>query len=107
MAMKTPDFTKIRILYRDGNLQLWGIPYLLRPGQSPRDIQRAHEEYVPPRYGHHGGRRSVGTGDWIWLGTPGWYGSYSDADVVLIKTFLKVHANDVPGNHYEYSILGR
>ena len=33
------QLSTIRVLYRDLNGQLWGIPYLLRHGQSPRDIE--------------------------------------------------------------------
>ena len=40
-----PDFTTIRVLYRDNNLTLWGIPYDMRPGQAPRDLQRAYADY--------------------------------------------------------------
>jgi len=50
------DFSKIKVLYRegDGSMKLWGIPYGMRPGQSPRDLRDAGN-----------------TKDWIYLGVPG------------------------------------
>lgn len=54
----------IKILYRDRNLSLWGIPYLLRPGQSPRHLQEPDGRTMFEREE----RGAKNTHDWIWLG---------------------------------------
>ena len=99
-----PELAKIRVLYRDGNLGLWGIPYDMRPGQAPRDIYRAHAEYVPPRPGWYGSKQ-VSIADWIWLGSPGWYGSKTSEQVEAIKAFLERYDPLVPGSWHEWSRL--
>lgn len=80
----------IRVLYRqDDTLALWGIPYDMRPGQGPKDIL--------PRFRDH----------WIWLGSPGWWGSYSRVDQRLLKAYLRAAgAQDaIPQNPHEWSRL--
>jgi hypothetical protein len=67
-------------------LGLWGIPYEMRPGQSPGDIWRAQRDYVPPRTGWYGSKQ-VGLDDWIWLGCPGWYGTMPRVEQVLAIDF--------------------
>lgn len=80
----------IRVLYRDENLQLWGIPYEMRReiGQSPRHLAKAGN-----------------TKGWVWLGSPGWWGSLSGSDQEAVKAFLDKHRDAVPGNWYEFSTL--
>jgi hypothetical protein len=96
--------SSIRVLFRAPDaLTLWGIPYEMRPGQSPRDLWRAYHEWTPPRPGWYGSNRpNLG---WIYLGEPGWYGSTSPARVAEIKAFLTTHKEDIPDNPYEWSTL--
>ena len=61
----------VRVLYRDRNLQLWGIPYEMRPGQAPRHLQDAGN-----------------TTGWIWLGSPGWYGHMSKDEQEIVRDYL-------------------
>jgi hypothetical protein len=78
----------IRVLYRDLNLSLWGLPYNLRPGQAPRNLQDAGN-----------------TAGWIWLGSPGWFGGMTIAEMDEVREYLARHAVYVPGNAYEHSTL--
>jgi hypothetical protein len=99
------DLSTIRVLWRQPDtLALWGIPYEMRPGQSPRDLWRARDAYVAPRPGHYGSKR-VNLDDWIWLGQPGWFGSMSTERVTEVKAFIARHRADVPGNPYEWTTL--
>ena len=94
----------IRTLFRaPESLALYGIPYLMRDmpngrPQSPRDLycRRLGDgsmEIVGPK------------SDWIWLGTPGWFGHYNEKQIGEIKAFLKIHHDSVPSNPYEWSVL--
>jgi len=97
----------IKVLWRrPGTLCLYGIPYLMREGQSPYDLWRAHEEWKAPPPGHYGSKR-IDLSDWIWLGSPGWWGSYSKADHTAIKAWLDLpHVKPcIPGNPCEWSPL--
>lgn len=96
----TPEnLAQIRVLYRQPvTLALWGIPYDMRAdvGQQPRDIERARERnndrlrertsiyvYPQPKYQDpHGG--------WVWLGQPGWWGSYiaGSPERLAVEAFL-------------------
>jgi hypothetical protein len=63
----------IRVLYREPDtMSLWGIPYEMRKavGQQPRDIDIYH-------------RRG-----WIWLGSPGWWGSLSAEEQLAVSAWL-------------------
>lgn len=74
MARITPEaLAAVVLLYRDagGSMQLWGIPYDMRPGQSPRDLQRANN-----------------TAGWLWLCSPGWYGDVSPDEKALLLAYL-------------------
>lgn len=76
----------IRVLYTaPETLSLYGIPYQMRPGQAPRDIGV--------------GWRS----DWIWLGSPGWFGSMTVDEIALVKAFLHRVAIDIPQNPHEWT----
>jgi hypothetical protein len=97
----------IKVLWRrPGTLCLYGLPYLMREGQSPYDLWRAHEEWKAPPPGHYGSKR-IDLSDWIWLGSPGWWGSYSKADHAAIKAWLDLpHVKPcIPGNPCEWSPL--
>ena len=86
----------IVVLYRQPDtLALWGIPYAMRPGQQPRDLFRAHRDYVPPPPGHYG-RKQIDISDWIWLGSPGWWGTLSKEEQGEIEAFLRSHEGDIP-----------
>lgn len=87
----TPEnLAKVRVLYRqDDTLSLWGIPYEMRAdcNQSPRNIDKHWR------------------GDWIWLGTPGWYGDMNADEKQLVKDFLTAHKDDEPQNPHEWCTL--
>jgi len=103
--MNNAPLESIRVLYRVGDAtELWGIPYDMRPGQSPRDLWKAHHEYVPPRPGWYGSRQ-ISLSDWIYLGSPGWYGSLPCERVEQIKTFLEKFKEYVPGWPHEWARL--
>lgn len=82
----------IRVLWRrPETLCLIGIPYEMRPGQSPNDLWRAaHEE---------GPRSRIR--DWVWLGSPGWWGSKTREEIEWIKQFLDA-VEDVPSGPGEW-----
>lgn len=97
----------IRVLYRESDsLSLWGIPYRMRPGQQPGDLKRAERSYVAPAYGHYGSKK-IDLSDWIWLGTPGWWGHLSKADQSAIQAFLSQHADEIPRGPEEWTELER
>lgn len=80
--------SSIRVLYRaPDTLCLYGIPYKMRPGQSPRDIwgYRDHPE--------HG---------WIWLGSCGWFGDMSKERQAEVKAFLRAHHDEIPQWPFEW-----
>lgn len=65
----------IRVLWRqpNGSMSLWGIPYPMRPGQAPRDLYERFDGPAP---------------DWIWLGSPGWWGAMTRERIEEVKAFL-------------------
>lgn len=88
----------IRVLYREPDtLALQGIPYEMRPGQSPKDIKQAANS------GKLVGSR--GTSDWIWLGTPGWWGDMGPKNRRAVEQFLERYKDFVPQNPYEWDTL--
>lgn len=89
------DLDSIRTLYRQPDtLALWGIPYDMRPEQSPRDLWNAPHAPGP-------------LDDWIYLGCPGWWGSIEEADQKRITAWLARHAELVPENPCEWSRVRR
>lgn len=72
----TPELlATIRVIYcAPETLSLYGIPYEMRPGQAPRDI------------------RTDLRGDWIWLGSPGWWGMLSKIEQDHVRVFLDARA---------------
>lgn len=85
------NLNTIRVLWRQPDLMaLWGIPYAMRPGQSPRDLWIGR--LVPDRtfvgYGKHVYRPGPREG-WIWLGQPGWWGNLSSEAQAAIVAFLE------------------
>lgn len=102
----------IRILYRRSDtLTLYGIPYLMRPGQQPGDLYRADRQRTSDL-----ARRRYGTYDnvparspiaeWMYLGEPGWFGTYSREDCDTIKLWLaSLPAGVIPGGPEEWAVI--
>ncbi|MFA4971494.1 MAG: hypothetical protein WC683_02695 [bacterium] len=79
---------RIRVLFRQADtLSLWGIPYAMRPGQQPADIMTEHR------------------GEWLWLGCPGWWYTYTVQEQGQIEAFLKACGDAVPENPNEWCEL--
>jgi len=96
--------SSIRVLFRAPDaLTLWGIPYEMRPGQSPRHLLDAYRTWVAPRPGHYGSNQ-IKLG-WIYLGEPGWFGSMSRARRAEVDAFLSKHKDDIPQGPYEWTRL--
>ena len=80
------DLESICILYREPDtLSLWGIPYDMRPGQQPADI--------------------ADRAGWVWLGSPGWYGSMSPGEIEVVRAFRDRWLSAIPGGPNEWSRL--
>lgn len=78
----------IQVLYRAPHtMALYGLPYRMREGQSPRNILDRFR------------------GDWIWLGSPGWWGNLTKAEQEIVTEFLAIHADDIPDGPCEWSSL--
>jgi hypothetical protein len=95
---------QIFVLYRKPDaLGLYGIPYRMREGQSPRDLQKAHDDYVPPRPGHYGSKQTD-LSDWVYLGHPGWWGDMGAGHPVrkAIVAFAAEHPDAIPRGPYEW-----
>ena len=94
----------IRVLWRQPDtLALWGIPYEMRPGQEPINLWRARQEYVAPRPGHYGAKQIEL--NWVWLGSPGWWGSLSTDERREVETFLAKHKDYIPKGPGEWDVL--
>jgi hypothetical protein len=92
----------IKVLYRaPDTLALWGIPYDMRPGQAPRDLQRARDSWTPARPGHYGSK-PIDLSNWIFLGYPGSRGSLTAVEGETIAAYLTDKAADIPGNPCEW-----
>ena len=83
---------RICVLYRD-HLYLYGIPYRMREGQSPRDLQRAYRDYEAPKPGHYGSKQ-IDISDWVCLDL------YKNN--VHVKAFLSANSDVIPNNMYEW-----
>lgn len=83
------SLSSIRVLWRcPGSMGLFGIPYEMRAGQSPRDLY------------------DVGNvSDWTWLGSPGWWGSLSGPYQKRVAAFLGSLGDLVPEGPGEWSEL--
>ncbi len=70
-------------------LGLYGIPYEMRRdvAQEPRHLWRFER-----------------TEGWIWLGTPGWYGSMTAETIERVKRYLDERRalDQIPRNPYEW-----
>lgn len=72
---------KIKTLWRQPDtMSLWGLPFRMNReiGQEPRHLWEA-------------GRKSF-----IWLGSPGWFGSMTEAEQAEVKAFLAQHEGNIP-----------
>ena len=69
MSQNATTFDDIKVLYNDPNMQLWGLPFEMRPYQAPRHFADNKE-------------------GWVWLGSPGWYGSMPQARIAETRAFL-------------------
>lgn len=88
------NLNTIRVLWRQPDLMsLWGIPYAMRPGQSPRDLWEGRQisDVLALAAGHYGQMISFpGPHEgWIWLGQPGWWGNLSSETQAAITAFLE------------------
>jgi rubrerythrin len=74
VKIASENLSDIKVLYRegDGSMKLWGIPYGMRPNQSPKDLKDADN-----------------TKDWIYLGVPG-------SEKPEVKEYLKAVESYVP-----------
>lgn len=78
-----------KVLFRDPvGTGLWAIPYDMREGQQPGDLWRARN-----------------TKDWVWLGSPGWYGNMSKGEIEVAKAFVAKHSGNIPREPYEWTKL--
>ncbi len=82
------ELDKIVVLWRQPDtLALWGIPYSMRDEcqQTPYDLWKSSrgEGYGPtaPRY-------RANLSDWIWLGSPGWWGGHLPESRITIQVWL-------------------
>ncbi len=102
----TEKLASIKVLFRaPDTLTLWGIPYEMRHdcGQEPKHLFVAHRDYVPPKYEY--GPKRIDISDWVYLGEPGWYFTYTHEEIEQIKAFVDSHKDAVPGNPYEWATL--
>lgn len=100
----------IRVLWRRADtMELWGIPYDMRPGQSPRDLYmgRRIPDTLAQARGYHGATiKEPGVReDWIYLGAPGWWGHLTAEEQRTVEAFLAPlrALGLVPGGPYEWA----
>ncbi len=97
------DLSTIKVLWRQpGTMALWGLPYDMRPGQTPYDLWKAHRDYEPPPPGWYGSKQ-ISLADWVYLGSPGWHGAIPQDEQVAIQAFLEAHKDDVPHGPCEWT----
>ena len=88
MIVTAAQLCTIRVLYRGADsMDLWGIPYGMRPGQGPKDILDRYRDA------------------WIWLGSPGWFGAMDPASIERVKAFVASCGPDVPCGPYEWCYI--
>jgi len=105
MAPLAERLAEIKVLWRRPDmLCLYGLPYVLRPGQSARDLWNARERYVPPAPGHYGAA-NITLDSWLWLGSPGWWGPLTKDEQAQIAAFLASKAGQIPDFPGEWCLL--
>lgn len=106
MTITPEKLASIKVLYRrSDSLCLYGIPYKMREGQQPGDLWRGRTipDTVKAAQGWYGATISAPgpREDWIWLGSPGWWGRMTGPEILLVKQWLSERA-DIPGNPNEW-----
>lgn len=82
------SLNEIQVLFRSGTEQLYGIPYSMHSGnpqQHPRELLDAGT-----------------TQDWVWLGSPGWWGHMTYEEISRIQQFLKTVGDWVPNDPFSW-----
>lgn len=93
----------IRTVFRDASSgSLWGIPYTMNHeiGQTPKHIWDGRTMpdpmHPPPTYIGYTIPDPGPAPDWVWLGTPGWFGSMNREEIELVKAFQeRLRAEDL------------
>jgi RNA-splicing ligase RtcB len=73
---------------------LWGLPYKMRHeiGQNPRHLWEGRRSpdpaHQPPVYIGYTISTPGPLPEWVWLGTPGWYGSMTKEEQELVNRFV-------------------
>lgn len=105
----TPEvLANLKVLYRSPDtLTLYGIPYEMREGQSPRDIyeyaKRSQQEALErPQHILAAKPQPFPPKDWVYLGEPGWFGHSNEADAQAAKAFVDKLGRDAPGDPHEW-----
>lgn len=103
----------VKVLFRrDDSLCLYGIPYEMKPGQQPGDIWRSIRDapYRSPadcwRAGAPYSQPTLPPEGWIWLGSPGWWGTMAREEREEIERFLaevKDSGGIIPDGPFEWS----
>jgi len=96
---------KVFALFRaPDTMALWGVTHPLRPGQSPGDLFRAQRDWTPPPPGTVGSSKQPHLG-WVWLGSPGWWGSMPKERRKLVEEFAEKHPTLIPESPFEWTDL--
>lgn len=100
------NLPSIRVLWRQPDtLALWGIPYDMRPGQSPHHLWNAPRPDTLARAAGRYGAMMHSPGPlegWVYLGSPGWWGTIAQDDQQQIAAWLAELGDMVPGNPCEW-----
>lgn len=79
----------IKTLWRQPDtMTLWGLPYVLRPGQSAYNLFKAERDWRRPRYDDRTGPRRISLADWVYLGEPGWWGRRGEGEKQRVERYL-------------------
>jgi hypothetical protein len=90
-----------RVLYRAPDaLSLYAFPYPMRPGQSPRDLVEGAGRATGLRLLPSPPDRALGR---LWLGSPGWWGGFCPAEIVVASEYLSALGDVVPNGPGEWS----
>lgn len=95
MKVSPAGLRQIQVVYLDRNFIFWGLPYGLRPGQSPRDIDR----------GPFGDRFRD---EWVYLGsTTFYYGQQHERELAVQFLNALERTGDQPDYPFSFSVLRR
>jgi len=91
----------IQVIWRrPDTMELWGIPYPMRPGQSPRDLYEGRKipDTIRAAQGWRGAMISAPgvREDWIYLGAPGWWGSLTEENQRAVTSWLDLVTDGHP-----------